>query len=1058
MIPPGSRRLLVALFLCACVAARGQIVLTNFSPASPLKIMANGDSITDDGILNGAWRKFLQPLLETNGFPFTFVGRQTSFAEPGFTKIQHEGYSGAVIAGPGYFGAHQYSAANNYLQYIDPQAFTNAIPDVMLIMIGVNDIGHLRNPFFVATNDMARLLNIIFSNAPNATVVLTKVTREELYSAYGPTAGMNIPIYNAALQGVVNQRRALGQKVYLADMYSVVDYPSMFIADDLHPNATGFQHIAQEWLARLEAITLQTNVVVTNFIYGGATWKYNDTGANLGTNWTLPAYNDSGWSNGPARLGYGDSVVATTVSYGPQSTNKYVTTYFRRPFVVPWNMVVTNLNFRVAQCDGAVVYLNGQEMYRTNLPAGPISYTTLATSAATYYPRYIFYPTNVPVNLTAGTNWITAEVHLSSVVASAMGFDMELIGSGYPLSAPLTGSLQLSVPSSANENAGTLAGAGHVTASVAPTNNLIVSLTSSDTTAATVPATVVIPAGQTNATFDITAVDDGIVDGDKTATITATALNYDFATASIIVHNTDQPFVLQLSVPAGVTEGAGTLVGQGNISATPTPTNNLTIYLLSSETTEITVPATVVIPAGQSSAAFNLTVLDDGLLDVNHVIAIVASGFNCISAQAGITIYENDTATLSVSLPASASETAGILTNAGRVSVGTAVATNFTVALGSSDTSRLIVPPTAIIPTGQTSAVFNLTVVTNHIIGGSEIVAVTAHIPNWTDGSASITILYDDPLPNHFAWSTVPSPQWIGEPFPVTITAQDASNNILDYRLPATLSALMPGTASATKSLLGSPSAQSTYSYGVETTAGYSFTPDTNLVVVAVRSYFGDKVSLWTDNGVLLASQSVVSVPGTWVETPLTNAVVLLAGVTYRVGAHVSNSNNTLYLDDNLQATFPDGTINESWAGLGDGFPNGLDSGQYLVDLRYGTDVKSVPFSPAVSGTFTSGTWSGNMAVLQAATNVMLEASAGTYTYGFSNPFNVPGTPRLAISSLGNSVVLSWPVAATNFNLEQGTNLVNWTNDPVTPIAVGDRYDVTNTLGAASTFYRLHKP
>ncbi len=242
-------------------------------------------------------------------------------------------------------------------------------------------------------------------------------------------------------------------------------------------------------------------------------------------------------------------------------------------------MVVTNLNFRVAQCDGAVVYLNGQEMYRTNLPASPISYTTLATSAATYYPRYIFYPTNVPVNLTAGTNWITAEAHLSSVAASAMGFDMELIGSGYPLTAPLTGLLQLSVPSSANENAGTLTGAGHVTASVAPTNNLAVSLTSSDTTAATVPSTVVIPAGQTNAAFDITTVDDRIVDDDKTATITAIAPNYDFTSASIIVHNTDQPFVLQLSVPVAVTEGAGTLVGQGNISAIPTPTNNLTIYL-----------------------------------------------------------------------------------------------------------------------------------------------------------------------------------------------------------------------------------------------------------------------------------------------------------------------------------------------------------------------------------------------------------------------------------------------------------------------------------------------
>jgi hypothetical protein len=49
----------------------------------------------------------------------------------------------------------------------------------------------------------------------------------------------------------------------------------------------------------------------------------------------------------------------------------------------------------------------------------------------TYYLRYNFYPTNVPVNLTPGTNWIGVEVHLASPSATAMGFDVELIGNGY---------------------------------------------------------------------------------------------------------------------------------------------------------------------------------------------------------------------------------------------------------------------------------------------------------------------------------------------------------------------------------------------------------------------------------------------------------------------------------------------------------------------------------------------------------------------------------------------------------------------------------------------------
>jgi hypothetical protein len=165
-------------------------------------------------------------------------------------------------------------------------------------------------------------------------------------------------------------------------------------------------------------------------------WKYNDTGSDLGTDWTQANYDDSSWSNGIARLGYGDPATATTVSFGPQPSNKYTTTYFRRSFVVPWTAAITNLNLRVARADGVVVWLNGQEIYRTNLPAGPIAYTNRALSVMNIYNRHIFYPTDVPVNLPTGTNCIAAEVHLSGAGTGAMGFDMELIGSGYLLPLP----------------------------------------------------------------------------------------------------------------------------------------------------------------------------------------------------------------------------------------------------------------------------------------------------------------------------------------------------------------------------------------------------------------------------------------------------------------------------------------------------------------------------------------------------------------------------------------------------------------------------------------------
>jgi lysophospholipase L1-like esterase len=443
---PSCRQLLCCvLLLYACVNVRGDLVLTNYTVANPLKVMAIGDSITDDCSINGAWRAPLQALLETNQFAFTFVGRQSSTAVGVFTKVRHEGYCGAVVAAPGVFPAHQYSDVNNYLQKIVPDALAIATnkPDVAMILIGANDIGRGREPRQVATNDMAALLNMIFSNAPNANVILAKASTLQNASIGSPLYGVyasNVMIYNATLQMVVNQRRALGQNVFLADMYSAVDYNTMFLSDHVHPSTLGLQAMAREWLTRLQTFTTRTDLVTTVLVNSGASWKYNDQGQDLGTNWAQPAFDDSSWSNGVARLGYGDPATATTVSYGGQPDNKFVTTYFRRSFVAPSNAVITNLNLRLVRADGVAFWLNGQEIYRTNLPAGPLAATNLALNVITNYSQHIFYPTNLPVsNLLTGTNWIAVEVHLSSVSASAMGFDMELIGTGYrPPSLSLT--------------------------------------------------------------------------------------------------------------------------------------------------------------------------------------------------------------------------------------------------------------------------------------------------------------------------------------------------------------------------------------------------------------------------------------------------------------------------------------------------------------------------------------------------------------------------------------------------------------------------------------------
>jgi lysophospholipase L1-like esterase len=389
--------------------------------------------------------------METNGFPFTFVGRQASLASAGFSKVQHEDYCGAVVAPPGAFGAHQYSTTDNYLQNIVRDALASSRPDVAMILIGANDIGRGRNPYQWRRTTEPPCYQLFFPTLrmstsfwPRSARCKTEVPVDSFTTRMPRTSPFRTPRCKRSLTSAA----PWGQKVFLADMFSAVDYNLMFNPDPVHPNALGLQSIAREWLARLQAITIRTNLITSTSISGGASWKYNDTGQDLGTNWAQINYDDNGWSNGVARLGYGDPATATTVSFGPQSTNKFVTTYFRRSFVVPWNVVITNLNLRVARADGAVVWLNGQDIYRGNLPAVLIASTNVALSALTMYTGHIFYPTNVPVsNLPAGTNWIAVEVHLSSVTSSAMGFDVELIGSGFWLAPP-----PLSITSAGDNN------------------------------------------------------------------------------------------------------------------------------------------------------------------------------------------------------------------------------------------------------------------------------------------------------------------------------------------------------------------------------------------------------------------------------------------------------------------------------------------------------------------------------------------------------------------------------------------------------------------------------
>ncbi|MBN1672635.1 MAG: lamin tail domain-containing protein [Kiritimatiellae bacterium] len=157
-----------------------------------------------------------------------------------------------------------------------------------------------------------------------------------------------------------------------------------------------------------------------------ASWRFNDTGTNLGTAWRSVAYDDSGWSAANAVFGYGEAYIDTTVSYGADSANKHPTTYFRKTFQLQADpSAVTSLKLYVNYDDGFVAWLNGQEVARRAMPAGTVLYTTLSTGHEGGSYELIDL-TAYKDALNSGSNLLAVEVHQSGPSSSDLVMDMQL--------------------------------------------------------------------------------------------------------------------------------------------------------------------------------------------------------------------------------------------------------------------------------------------------------------------------------------------------------------------------------------------------------------------------------------------------------------------------------------------------------------------------------------------------------------------------------------------------------------------------------------------------------
>ncbi|MCF7976397.1 MAG: lamin tail domain-containing protein [Phycisphaerae bacterium] len=170
-------------------------------------------------------------------------------------------------------------------------------------------------------------------------------------------------------------------------------------------------------------------------------WKYFDQYTDLGPDWYL-SIDDSTWAQGPAQLGYGDGDEATVVGSTDAEpdnpgTQRNITTYFTRTFSVTDPAQYAALSLSILRDDAAVVYLNGVEIARTNMPEGPIDYYTTALRSTPSETQYYGGATGADDDdfthidaglLLTGTNRLAVEIHQHGYSSSDISFDLELLG------------------------------------------------------------------------------------------------------------------------------------------------------------------------------------------------------------------------------------------------------------------------------------------------------------------------------------------------------------------------------------------------------------------------------------------------------------------------------------------------------------------------------------------------------------------------------------------------------------------------------------------------------
>lgn len=159
----------------------------------------------------------------------------------------------------------------------------------------------------------------------------------------------------------------------------------------------------------------------------GSPWSYLYDAAGPAGDWASASYDDSAWLTGAAPIGWGQAALGTTLK--TDLATKPLTSFYRKRFEIADPSAVERVSLTIRADDGIVLYVNGTELTRVNMPDGPdgvgvFATTAIGATAALSNPVTIEIPLSA---LQAGTNVIAASVHSNYRTTPSHSFELAAI-------------------------------------------------------------------------------------------------------------------------------------------------------------------------------------------------------------------------------------------------------------------------------------------------------------------------------------------------------------------------------------------------------------------------------------------------------------------------------------------------------------------------------------------------------------------------------------------------------------------------------------------------------